>query len=177
VRWLTVMVVMSWTVIVIVFNVSRIRDSSEVVVRVFVTVADVRLRQPHAAETTSQAKYTTAAGAVEHDGLGVGVGDGDRVGIGVMVGELRLLLDSRMEDGVGDGLLDAAISLDETMSLDGVILLVDAGLLSGGAVLEEAMLDRLMRLDEATLLKLISKLCDAVGTDEMACFVVNEDMR
>ncbi|KAF2829554.1 hypothetical protein CC86DRAFT_404189 [Ophiobolus disseminans] len=65
-------------------------------------VADVRLRQEHAAETTSHAKYTTAAGAVEHDGAGggeevenvVGVG----VGVGVGVTEVESVVSVTLED-------------------------------------------------------------------------------
>jgi hypothetical protein len=49
-------VVMSCTVIVTVFNVSRIRDRSDVVITVLAGVADVKLRQPHAVEMTSQAR-------------------------------------------------------------------------------------------------------------------------
>jgi hypothetical protein len=65
-------------VIVMVFKVSSTLDKIEVVVMMLVGVADVKLRQEHAVETTSQAKYMTAAGAVEHEGRG----SGEEIGVG-----------------------------------------------------------------------------------------------
>jgi hypothetical protein len=172
------MVVMSCTVTVMVLRESRMRESSEVDVTVLVGVADVRLRQPHALETTSQAKYTTAAGAVEHDGLGGEVGegvgeaevmgmsdesDGDREGVGIGVLEGLLGEAVALE---GATLLDDMLSLDEAVLLENMMSLEEATLLDEIMSLEDAvLLDRATLLDEAMLLGETTLLADAVLLD------------
>jgi hypothetical protein len=195
------MVVMSCTVTVMVLRESRMRESSEVDVTVLVGVADVRLRQPHALETTSQAKYTTAAGAVEHDGLGGEVGegvgeaevmgmsdesDGDREGVGIGVLEGLLGEAVALE---GATLFDDMMSLEEATLLDEIMSLEDAVLLDRATLLDEAMLlgettllegvimlDGLIKLDETTLLKVVPMLRDGVGVAELRYFTDDEDL-
>ena len=83
---------------VMVFKVSNTDEKTDVIVKVLVGVADVRDRQLQAAETTSQAKYTTATGVVEQEGEG----GGEETGVGVMAGELETWLD---EFGISEGYL------------------------------------------------------------------------
>jgi hypothetical protein len=152
---LTVMVVSSCTVTKSVTRLARVIDVVCVVVTVEVGVADVRLRQLHAVETTSQAKYTTAAGAVEHDGPGCALEMGVEESVGVIDGVLEKLLDS-LADGVGVGVLEAILNeLLETTLLESSLLgatLLEATLLDSSLLESTMLLDDRMSLDAATLL-------------------------
>lgn len=152
----TVSVVMVCMVMVILFKLSSTRDRMEVVVTMLVGVADVKLRQLHAVEMTSHAKYMTAAGAVEHEGRGSGEDMG--VGEGVMAGELDSM-------GVEDGM----IAIEEMDGTDGMRML-DASRDGRTRLRDEAMLIDGTKM----LLKLTMLSCGDSAVEELACSEVEE---
>lgn len=95
-------------VMMMVFKLSSTCDTMEVVVAVLVGVADIKLRQLHAVEMTSQAKCMTAAGAVVQEGRG----SGEEMGVGVITSEEEAA-------GVDDGM----IGIEEMGSTDGMRML------------------------------------------------------
>lgn len=159
----TVSVVMLCMVMVIVFKLSSTRDRIDVVVMVLVGVADVKLRQEHAVEMTSQAKYMTAAGAVEHEGRGSGEEMG--VGEGVMAGE---------EEAAGVD--DEMISIEEMGgrtrelgSMEGMRMLDRSGDVRTMLIDGSTLMDGVTLSDGKTML-----LCEDSAIEELACFKVDE---
>lgn len=109
----TVVNSVSVSVVVVVMSMASVTKevSVRVVVEVTSSVADVRPRQPHAAETASHAKpVRRAVGAVSQDGLGAGVMIGEVVKMtdeagGPAVGRIVELLEM-----CGTGTLDEAVT-------------------------------------------------------------------
>lgn len=92
----TVVNSVSVSVVVVVMSIASVTKevSVKVVVEVTSSVADARPRQPHAAETASQANpVRRAVGAVSQDGLGAGVG--------VIIGEVVKMTDEAVGPPVG----------------------------------------------------------------------------
>lgn len=120
-------VVTSTTSIVTVGKTPSMSDRIEVVVDIMVVprVEDVRLRQLQAAETISQAKYTTAAGAVEHEGRGSCEEETavDDVIMRLLETSLEEIATEVLEmllgpsDGTGDAMLDTLTGLEGNISL------------------------------------------------------------
>ena len=115
-------------------------------------VVEVRLRHEHAAETTSHAKYTTAAGAVEHDGAGSSDDDKNvvEVGVGVISGVLEdneeldvagldaMVLEAlEMLEEVGEDMTDKLLEVEELPELEELLRLVELLELAVSEELEE----------------------------------------
>ena len=111
----------------------------------------------------SQTKYTTAAGAVEHEGLRVTVGED--VGVGVSAGEL---LDDEVDVGVGvSENWEEDEMLDEVL-MENVIPVDEETLLEVGALLEDAILLGTMLLEEK--LALLDEIVVYLRVESLGCY-------